>query len=284
MAISRLDYLEYFLNSVSMCENGAKHAISENKNLINNYCSDYYETIFEYLSHNSGNVRSEIVLFFSEVNERRAYNKVKEMRYSDTDLVSCSCEAYLKHFNDSSDLVEDLLKIMNSKSGADFRNAALKLGKIGDKSIVPEIRKMYVFVPDKSQKYLNAALENIIERFPELEKNRHLILSKHVFPNEKEFIAFLDKSIVYLDIRYRDNISDLEDISMKTYNNIVGALKKMQVRLYNERNNLKYYSEETKKSFDTLEELVVWVSEDLLAKNVEKPTATIERVRGRDEI
>ena len=111
-------------------------------------------------------------------------------------------------------------------------------------------------------------LISIIARYPELESQKHLILSEPVYPDEKKFAVFLAKSEDYIDKRYTVNYSDAESIPIDIFNNIASAFRKIQIRLYNERANLKYYSPETKRKYERVEELLLWGSENLQEKEV----------------
>jgi hypothetical protein len=55
---------------------------------------------------------------------------------------------------------------------------------------------------------------------------------------------------------------------MKAYNNVVKAIRTMQVRIYNERDNLRWYEPSKANVMKELESLIHWVVEDLNDKEV----------------
>ena len=286
MGSERLLYTELFLDSVDYVESGRKGEISDNKRLISDYRPDYYSILEKQLRNPNTGVRKETVLLLTRLKERKAIGRIKEMRMSDNDIVSGACLAYLNAIGEDDDTIPKLLDIMRHDSGSGFRDAARKLAAIARDSDIPEIREIYGGVGEELKGRVAEVLRAIISRYPELEPKSYLILSDPVYPNEEKFRAFLDKSIVYIDIRYADNYSGESSISLEMYNKIASAFRKIQIRLYNEKTNLRYYSEDTKKMFGDAEDLLSWGIEDLTSKNVigadnEKDTHHCPRCGGK---
>ena len=127
-------------------------------------------------------------------------------------------------------------------------------------------------------------LEKIISRYPQLEPQRRFIMSDPVFPDEKAFIAYAEKAIDYLGVKYHESIEPRKRVSERTYNNVAASIRKMQIRLYNERDNLRYYGQDAQDSFSYLEDLVIWAAEDLAGKEVVMEKPTVSRVSGIDGI
>ena len=69
-------------------------------------------------------------------------------------------------------------------------------------------------------------------------------------------------------VKYTDNYSEETDIPLNIHNRIASAFKKIQIRLYNEKANLKYYSKGTKDMYKEAEDLLLWAIEDLQGKGV----------------
>ena len=265
----RLRYLELFLDSVDYVESGRKGEISENRRLVSEYRPQYYSVIEPHLKNPNAGVRKETVLLLSKLGERRAMDRIKEMRISDNELVSGACLAYLRAMGDDDDAVPKLLDTMRHTGGKEFMAAASKLRTIAKDTDIPDIRVIYGQVDGDLKESVAAILDSVIARYPELEPKRYLILSEPVYPNEESLTKFLDKSIVYMDIRYRDNYADSQSISLEMYNKIASAFRKIQIRLYNEKANLRYYSKETKGMFAEAEDLLLWAMESLSAKTVQ---------------
>ena len=265
----RFRYLELFLDSVDFVEAGRKGEISENWRLVSEYRPEYYSVIEPHLKNSNAGVRRETVLLLSKLGERRAMDRIKEMRISDNEFVSGACLAYLRAMGDDDDAVKDLLDVMRHTGGKEFTAAASKLRTIAKDTDIPEIREIYGQVNDDLKESVYDVLDSIITRYPELEPKRYLIMSEPIYPNEESLVKFLDKSIVYMDIRYRDNYADSQSISLEMYNKIASAFRKIQIRLYNEKANLKYYSKETKEMYAETEDLLLWAMEDLSAKTVQ---------------
>ena len=268
MENGRLRYLEVFLDSVEYVESGRKGAISENRELVSDYSPSYYSVIEPHLKNSDPRVRRECVLLLSKLRERKALETVKHMRLYDNDLVSGACIAYLHSIGDDDDAIPQLIETMRHNSGEEFKEAAKRLKRMARDTDVPAIREIYGQVRGDLKEPVMDILVSIIARYPELEPKRYLILSEPVYPNEDELVRFLDKSIVYMDIRYRDNYSEDPSIPLEVYNKIALAFRKIQIRLYNEDANLRYYSESTRKMYDETKELLLWAADDLSSKRV----------------
>lgn len=264
----RLRYIELFLDSVDSVECGRKGSISENRRLVSEYRSDYYSVIEPHLKSSSPRVRMEVVILLSKLKERKALEAVKHMRIYDNDLVSGACLAYLDAIGDEDDSIPKLIDTLRYTNGAEFKAAALKLRNMARDVDVPALREIYGQVGEDLKEPMMRILTSVISRYPELRSKEDLILSDPVYPNEKDLVRFLDKSIVYMDIRYRDNYSQESAVSLEMYNKMASAFKKIQIRLYNEKANLRYYSDDTRKMYDDAEDLLLWAFGDLSSKEV----------------
>ena len=286
MDSDKLRYTRSFLDSVDYVEAGRKGEISENRVLVADYRPEYYPVLEAQLRNPHPAVRKEVVLLLAKLKERKAIGRIREMRTSDTDIVSGACLSYLNGIGEADDAIPKLLDVMRHDSGRDFRTAASKLGTIARDSDIPDIREIYGQVDGELKGYVTDILRSVISRYPELRSKSYLILSDPVYPNEERFRSFLDKSIVYIDIRYADNYSGSGSIQLEMYNKIASAFRKIQIRLYNERANLRYYSEDTKRMFDDAEDLLSWGMKDLMSKDVigterEKDTHHCPRCGGK---
>ena len=285
MPVSSTDYRFHFLDSVDFVISGRKGSISENHYLINNYDAKFYPIVRSQLKSSNNRVKTETVILLTKVNERAAADDIKALRAEcSNEYVTGACIGYLNSIKESDDLIPQLFDILEHKNGIEFKRAANRMRTAATADDIPRLRKIYGQVSGSMQDDLRETLQHLILRYPELKPKEIFIISIPVFPDEKKFEAFLDKSIVYLDIRYRDNIEPRSEISVKAYNNVVSAIKSMQVRLYNEKDNLKWYSKDKKDLFNELEELIQWASEDLVTKKVIKEERKIERVKGLDGI
>ena len=268
MENGRLRYLELFLDAVEYVESGRKGAISENRELVSNYSPSYYSVLEPHLKNTDQRVRRETVMLLSKIRERKALETIRDMRIHDNDFVSGACIAYLHAIGDEDDAVPKLIDTMRHTNGEEFKEAAAKLRKIARDTDVPAVREIYGQVRGEMKEPVMEILLSILSRYPELEPKRYLILSEPVYPNEDDLVRFLDKSIVYMDIRYRDNYSQSTSISLEMYNRIASAFRKIQIRLYNENANLRYYSGPTRKMYDETKELLLWAADDLSSKHI----------------
>lgn len=269
MALEELAYMERFIECSKMVANGKNGAIRDDKVLKTEYRRSFYKILEENgLEHSSGPVRAETILLLSDLHETAAYKKLQGMRNLDIGAVSDACISYMTGMRNLDTVRKDLMFILSHKNGVEFRNAVMRMADIATDEDIPELRVTYGRVEGKEREEMRRCLSKIIDRYPELENKRRYILSVPVFPDEKAFDRFMDKSIVYLDIRYRDSISPKDAIAMRTYNNIVDAIRKMQIRIYNERDNLWLYEPSKKKVIEDLEALIIWAAEDLSEKEV----------------
>lgn len=264
----RLRYLRSFLDAVEYVESGRKGMISDNENLITRYRPPYYDIIRPQLGNKNPLVVKETVLLLTKLRERQAVDDVRRIMYSDNGTVNGACTAYLNSMDVEDDTIPKLLDVMRHDSGQEFRSAALRLRRIARDTDVPAVREIYGQVRGDLKRPVVDILNSIIARYPDLESQRHLILSEPVYPDEKRFNAFLDKSEEYIDRRYTVNYSDAESIRIDIFNNIASAFRKIQIRLYNERSNLRYYSKDTERKYERVKELLLWGAENLQEKEV----------------
>ena len=83
--------------------------------------------------------------------------------------------------------------------------------------------------------------------------------------------AFMERSVEYLDVRYRKNVEPRTSVKLTTYNQVVAAILKIQTRIYNERDNLGYYDDDIREENDRLTELLIGAAEDLKTKRIVRP-------------
>jgi ribosomal protein L37AE/L43A len=268
MSVSRLEYLGRFLDHVDFVISGKKNAISEDKWLVNNYCSLFYDVVSKHLLSPDIRVRADVVNLLAAVRERRSIDVIRGMRASDKDVVKTACLGYLSAIGESDTLIPDLFDILEHKNDDEFKRAAMKMTIAGRSEDVPRLRKIYGQVIGEMRDEIKRTLTAIIDKDDALKKNKELLLSVPVFPDERKFVSFLDTSITYLDIRYRDSVSCKDKITQGTYVNVYNALKKIRTRVFNEFDNLSYYGKETKKMYDELMHLIEWASADLSEKTV----------------
>lgn len=266
MDTDRLRFLEYFMDCVDSVESGKKGAIAENNRLASAYDPEFYDIVKKHLYNGNERVRIEVVLFFTKMKEVQAMEDIRTVRKKDNDNVSSACLAYIDQMETGSKDIPELLDTLKHRNGQEFVLAANKMGHVGRREDIPELREIYGQVRNEMKTAVRNALENICERYPDLKQKRYLILSEPIFPDEKSFLKFIDNSSVYLDIRYRDNIFEKTQISFETYKNVSNAIRKIQIRLYNEKNNLRYYGKEARDGYKEIEELLIWAAEDLSQK------------------
>lgn len=266
--VERLQYLEYYLDCVDFVCAGRKGSISEDRKLVTMYQPSFYPILQRQLKNTDPRVRVETVILLTNLRERQALDDIREMRVKDNENVSSACLGYLTALEEDDDMIPELFDILKHRDGNEFRSAAMRMRAVGRAEDVPHLRVIYGQVDGEMRESVRLALESIIDRNESLRPKKRLLLSVPVFPNEKKFMRFVDNTIVYLDIRYRDNILEKETISVETYNNIATALRKIQVRLFNEKDNLIYYSDEAKEGYRTAEDLFLWASNDLKGKEI----------------
>lgn len=266
--MERLQYLEHFLDCVDFVSSGRKGAISEDKFLVKYYNQSFYSVLQKHLKNTDSRVRIEVILLLTKLRERLAIGDIRELRAKDNENVASACLAYLSSVDEDDKYIPDLMDELKHKRGSDFMKAAAKMRSIGRKEDVPELRTIYGQTDGEMRVAVKDALEAIIDRNDDLRQKKDILMSVPVFPDDKAFMRFLDSTTVYLDIRYRDNVFPKDEISVGTYNNVASALKKIQIRLYNEKDNLKWYPPEAKEGYNEVSDLLIWAAEDIRHKKV----------------
>lgn len=266
--VSRMDYLGRFLDGVDFVLRGRKGGIIEDRWLVRNYDPHFSDIITKHLEHQDPRVRSETVLLLAELRERAALEKVKWMRRNDKEMVAMSCLAYLNRVEEADDLVPQLLEVLRSGRGEEFRRAAVKMKSMGRAEDIEGLREIFGGLRDERATLLRDAMESIISRSPELDGIKDLLLSKPVFPNEDAYSRFLDKALDYIGTRYKETISPRGRINLSTYKNIIKALGEIRIRLYNEEDNLVHYHPADVKRHQQLVDLLEWAYSDLGRKEV----------------
>ncbi len=282
--VTGIEYLTRLNRRVQEAASGRKGAVSDDRFLINNYRPEFYQYLESQLSHESPQVRREVINLLRQVGETAARERIKRMRIEDTEYVMLACLGYLSAMDQADTAVPDLLDTLQHTRGNEFALAARRLGSIARPDDIPAIRKEYGRVDGEMREHVAVTLEKIISRYPQLEPQRRFIMSDPVFPDEKAFIAYAEKAIDYLGVKYHESIEPRKRVSERTYNNVAASIRKMQIRLYNERDNLRYYGQDAQDSFSYLEDLVIWAAEDLAGKEVVMEKPTVSRVSGIDGI
>ncbi len=271
MTVPLSNYSLRFREASASAASGRRGAISDSRFFVDNYGPGCYEVLLTGLEHADPRVRAETVLLFARLGITKPRDIITEMSYRDRDSVSGACVAYLKGLEASEERIPDLLYTANHRNGEEFRSAMRTLGEIATAKDIPEIRRIYGQVVGEMHEQTRAALARIVDRDPDLERKRMFVLSEPVYPDEDAYRAFLDKSIDYLDVRYREKIHPRREVKLRTYNNVVSAILTMQMRLYNEEPNSGCYGMDTRDSARLLNDLVFWAAEDLKSKRVVKP-------------
>ena len=274
MNVSRIEYLERFLDCVDFVLSGRRNAVSEDRWLVNNYDPSFYGAVSKHLKNSDERVRADVVRLLAAVRERAALDLIKEMRSFDKDIVRSACLGYLDSVSEEDTMIPEIFDILEHRNGAEFKRAAMRIGSVGRSGDVPRMRKIYGQVAGEMREDIKAALISVIGRDEELRKKKDLLLSIPVFPDEKRFLSFLDNSITYLDIRYRDSVAGKGIVSKGTYENVYGAIMKMRERMFNKFDNLGYYGPLCKKMYGDLLSLMEWASDDLSGKAVESDRIT----------
>lgn len=264
----RSEYLERFYDAVDAVDSGRVHAIDEDRRLVISYSADYASVMAPFLRHDNEDVRAELVSLFTEVYERSVQEDVGRMHRSDTQKVRDRCLGYLKTMEDADSRIPGLMDDLEHTRGHDYMAAAKALERIARDSDIDRVRTVYGQTEGDMQDAARRILEAILDRSPRLEPKRVLILSMPVYPDEAAFDRFLDGAVDYIDVRYRGNVHGRDSISLTTYNNIVAALNKIRIRLYNEADNLVYYGPDMADRHLELSELLVWALGDLSSKAV----------------
>lgn len=268
MSNNRVSYLERYLGGVDKIETGRPGGISEDRWLATYYKPEYASVLLRYLYYDNENVRAETIMLLTDVKEPAAADIVRKLSISDTEKVRGACIGYLSAIADVEERVPKIMDTLRHSRDDDFSKAASIMGSIGRMEDIDELRKIYGRVRGDMRKRIFDALSRIISRYPELESKKDLILSVPVHPDEDSYDRFITVSTDYLDKRYRENISDLRKISAKTRNNVVSAINKMRIRIYNESENFQHYGAEESERTEKLMELMTWASNDLLSKIV----------------
>lgn len=271
MTVSNFDYLERFLQDVDRILNGCPGAISDDRWLSNNYDPAKLDVLKPYLRFEDPRVSAELILVLTDVRERRVRKEIESLGRSSGDKVSMACLGYLTTIDEDDKAIPELFDILDHEHGQEFFRAARRMAGIAREEDIPHLRRIYGQVGGSMKDEIRIVIEKVIARNPGLEATRDLILSTPVYPNESEFERFLDSSIEYIDVRYRENIHPRKQIKFSTYNNVVRALRKMRTRLYNESDNLQYYGPDKDDRYHDLSSLLKWANEDLATKTVLEP-------------
>ena len=268
MSVTKAEYLERFLEAVDRVIAGRPGSISEDRWLVNYYDAEKLPIISGYLDCEDERVRAETVLLLADVRERAVLDKIKDMRQRDAERVRLACMGYLSAIEGDDALIPQLFDVMDHTSGTEFMRAANRMASVAREEDVPHLRRIYGQVGGEMRSAVRVVLDRVIARNPSLQPKRDLILSVPVYPNESEFERFLDSSIEYLDVRYRQNVLPLEKVKLGTFNNVARALGKMRTRLYNESDNLRFYGPDKADRAAELTSLIAWANADLSKKEV----------------
>lgn len=268
MPTDRMVFLEHLLDSIDLVIAGRKGSISDDRWLFTNYDPSFYPMLSVQLKNTDTRVRTEIVLLLTAVKERSAIDDIKNIRMNDNEKVCSACLAFFDAIHEADECIPELMDDLKHKRGADFKKSALRMKTLGRSQDVPALRTIYGQTDGEMRDAVRDSLVAIIDRDPELEKNKDLLLSLPVFPNEKAFEKFLDTSITYLDIRYRDSVHPTPEISLERYNNVVHGIQKIRIRMFNEQENLKWYSPDRVDRYYELLDLVIWAADDIKQKSV----------------
>lgn len=271
MTVSNFEYLDRFLRDVDRILDGYPGAISEDRWLTNNYDPAKLDVLRPYLGFEDPRVSAELILVLTDVRERRVRKEIESLGRSSGDKVGMACLGYLTALDEDDETIPRLFDILDHEHGPEFFRAARRMAGIARSEDVPHLRRIYGQVGGSMRDEIRIVIERVIARNPELEATRDLILSMPVYPNEAEFEKFLDTSVEYLDVRYRENILPRKDVKFSTYNNVVHALRRMRTRLYNEADNLQYYGPDKDDRYHELSALLKWANDDLATKHVLEP-------------
>ena len=268
MSVTKAEYLERFLEAVDRVIAGRPSSISEDRWLVNYYDAEKLSVLSGYLDCDDERVRAETVMLLADVRERAVLDKVKDMRQRDSERVRLACMGYLSAIQSDDELIPQLFDVMDHRNGSEFMRAANRMASIAREEDVPHLRRIYGQVGGEMRSAVRVVLDRVIARNPSLQPKRELILSVPVYPNEQEFERFLDTSIEYLDVRYRENVLPRDKIKVGTFNNVARALGRMRTRLYNEADNLQFYGPDKTDRTRELNALIAWANEDLSKKEV----------------
>jgi len=198
---------------------GRKGAMSGDRWLIGNYDPSFYGVLEKYLRCEDERIRAETVSLLAAVRERAALPEIRRMRAREGERVAMACLGYLSAAEESDSLIPELFDILEHKRGAEFERAAVRMRSAGRSEDVPRLRRIYGQVEGGMRDSLRRALESIADRDETLRGKKDLILSVPVYPDREAFSSFLERSIDYLDVRYRGNVHPLRTVEKGTYNN-----------------------------------------------------------------
>jgi len=280
----RSEYLDRFYDAVDAVASGRAGAISEDRRLRNTYRADYAPVMAAFLQDDDERVRCEVVYLFAEVRERSVRDEIRRMYRSDTQRVRDHCLGYLKALEEDDARIPGLIDSLQHSRGEEYHAAAVALAKMARGEDVDAVREVYGLVDGPMREDARAILEGILERNPDLRRQRALIMSLPVYPDEAAFDRFLDRSMEYLDVRYREKVHPFESVSLTTYNNVAAAMNKIRVRLYNEADNLQFYGPDMADRHLELSKVLSWAAGDLAGKRVtssgEAPSMVCARCGG----
>lgn len=271
MTVPVANYSLHFKESCSNVANGRRGSIAENRFYVDNYGPGCYDILCMGLDHESPYVRAETVLLFSRIGVPKPRDRIEQMGMNDRDVVAGACVAYLKRLEANEERMPELLYTVSHRDGQEFRMAMKTIGAIATEKHIPDIRRVYGQVEGVMRMQTAEALNQIVDRDPDLERKRQFILSVPRYPDEGSYLAFLKKSIEYLDVRYRKNVEPRSEVSIKMHTDVAHAIITMQIRMYDETDNMGIYSREAKESTDRLYELIAWAADDLNSKRVVRP-------------
>ncbi|MGI5964873.1 MAG: HEAT repeat domain-containing protein [Candidatus Methanomethylophilaceae archaeon] len=268
MSAGKAAYLERFMGGIDKIEYGRPGGISEDRWLAAHYEPEYAPLICRYLSYGNENVRAETVMLLTDVREPYAADVIRKMSVSDTEKVRGACIGYLNALESAEERIPALMDILKHRRGEEFFRAAETMKAFGRKEDIDELRGIMGYLKGDMRKALKEVLEHIVNRYPELGEKRYLILSDPVRPDIDSYNRFLNRSTEYIDARYRENVFPSEKISRRTETNVLAALKKMSIRIYNETDNLEFYGPSEADAARRLTELIAWAYGDLKTKEI----------------
>lgn len=264
----RTEYLDRFYDAADAVSSGRAGAISEDRRLRNSYRADYAPVMAAFLHDDDERVRCEVVYLFAEVRERSVRDEIRGMQRTDTQRVRDHCLGYMKALEEDDERIPGLLDSLQHSRGEEYHSAAVSLARIARAEDVDAVREVYGQVDGPMREDARAILEGILERNPPLRRQRSLVMSLPVYPDEAAFDRFLDRSKEYLDVRYREKVHPLDAVGLTTYNNVATAINKIRVRLYNEADNLQFYGPDMADRHLELSGILSWAAADLAGKRV----------------
>lgn len=268
MSAGKAGYFERFMGGIDKIETGRPGGISEDRWLAAYYRPEYAPIICRYLSYDNETVRAETVMLLTDVREPYAADIIGKMSVSDTEKVRGACIGYMNAVKSADEKIPVLIDVLKHRRGEEFFKAAEAMKAYGRAEDVDELRGIMGYLKDDMRTAVKNVLERIISRYPELKGKRDLILSAPLRPDVDSYNQFLNRSVEYLDVRYRNNVFPSGSISRSTETNILAALKKMKIRIYNETGNLEFYSPSEAERTKELTDLIVWAYGDLASKEV----------------